>query len=276
MATDLYDDEVKVKHLLKADPFGQVITVYNKENNRARSLVEDPDDFFEHIYVDADGSLDVCGRHYSNLTIDKWFENNSNFAESLNSLLFFIEGYAGCGKSTLVQHILYEVLGNTNYEYSYYNYDIGLYPASSVDRQENGVDIIKYSILHGLKKQIVAIINTNDGRSIFDKFSLLMDDEDSLVKLDVTRQIRTRFGASRGFISSVRAVFGSENFSKHSAIDELKTVIEQQLEMLTTYQLLCVDYLWRLAQFLAVPEYYRKYMYVCYDNLDSIMNIDVL
>lgn len=276
MAIALYNDELKVKHVLKADSFGQIITVYNKENNKVRSLVEDPKDFFDHIYVDANGSLEVNGVHYNHLSIDQWFKDNNNFSEALNCLLFLVEGYAGCGKSTLVQHILYEILGNLNYGYSYYNYDIGSYPDNSTDDKIDSVQLIKYSILHGLKKQILTICRTREGKTVFNKFLMLMDDEDALAKLDATIKIKTSFGASRGFIASVEQLFNSERSSIDSAMTELEGVINAQLNMLTTYQMLCVDYLWRLAQYLSKPREYRKYMYVCYDNLDSIMNIDVL
>lgn len=276
MAIELYNDEIKVKHLLKADPFGQVINVHNKENNKTKSLVDDSDDFFSHIYVGASGALDINGNHYSDKTIDKWLEENDNFSGALNCLLFFVEGYAGCGKSTLVQHILYEVLGNLNYEYSYYNYDIGSYPDESIDDQKSSNDLIKYSILHGLKKQILTVLSTKGSRTIFNRFLLLMEDEDSLRKLDSSGNVRIKFGATKGFASSVATLFNCHDLQKHSAMKELEEVIAGQFEELTIYPLLCVDYLWRLAQYLAEPETYRKYMYVCYDNLDSIMNIDVL
>ncbi len=273
MAIELYNDEVKVKHLLKADPFGQDITVYNKENNdKAKSLVEDTDDFFSHIYKDASGTLDI-NNISRNLTIDRWLQKNNNFSNSLNCLLFFIEGYAGCGKSTLVQHILYKVLDNPNYEYSYYNYDIGAYSDDNVDIYD--MDVIKSSILIRLINQIITVLATKDGKNIFKKFLLLMEDEESLKNLDGTLQIRRKFGASQVFISSVNSALNN-TYNKQSKISDLKTSIEVQLDCFSTYQLLCIDYLWRLSQYLVDEKSYRKYMYVCYDNLDSIMNYDVL
>lgn len=273
MAIELYNDEVKVKHLLKADPFGQAITVYNKENNdKANNLVDDTDDFFAHIYKDASGTLNI-NNIKQNLTIDKWLEDNDNFSNSLNCLLFFIEGYAGCGKSTLVQHILYKVLDNPNYEYSYYNYDIGSYPDDNTDIYN--MNVIKSSILIRLVNQIIAILTTREGYNIFNKFLYLMEDEDSLKMLDGTLQIKRKFGTTQAFTSSVDSILNC-NYDKKSRISDLKTSMEMQLENLTTYQLLCIDYLWRLAQYLVDARSYRKYMYVCYDNLDSIMNYDVL
>lgn len=273
MAIELYNDEVKVKHLLKADPFGQVITVYNKENNdKAKNLVDDTDDFFSHIYKDANGTLDINNVR-RNLTIDKWLEENNNFSESLNCLLFFIEGYAGCGKSTLVQHILYKVLDNPSYEYSYYNYDIGSYPDDNSDIYN--MDFIKSSILSRLVNQIITVLATREGNNIFEKFLFLMEDEDSLKKLDGTLHIRRKFGTTQAFISSAMSALSSI-YDKQSRMGDLKISIEAQLENFSTYQLLCIDYLWRLAQYLVDARSYRKYMYVCYDNLDSIMNYDVL
>lgn len=275
MTIEVYNDELQVKHLLKADPFGQNITVHNRENNKVRNLVDDTNDFFEHIYVAPNGRLGLDGV-FHNKTIDDWLNENEKFSESLNCQLFFVEGYAGCGKSTLVQHILYEVLGNPNYDYCYYNYDIGSYFEDCEQDKENDSDLIKSSILFGLKKQIITILETKDSYAIFDRFLHLMRDEEAIVKLDGSRSIKTKFGTAAAFNVAVDSVLKSDATKRYSAIEELDLVMEGQLNILTTYQLLCVDYLWRLAQYLVSPESYRKYMYVCYDNLDSIMNIDVL
>ena len=275
MTTEIFNDELQVKHLLKADPFGQSIIVHNKENNRVINLVDDTNDFFEHIYVEPNGILGVDGV-FRNITIDKWLEENNNFSDFLNCQLFFVEGYAGCGKSTLVQHILYKVLNNPNYDYNYYNYDVGSYFDTGDVDKENGSDLIKYSISYGLKKQIIAILGTNEGQAIFNRFLCLMKDEEAIVKLDGSRQIKTRFGTAAVFTATVNIVLKSSGTERTPAIEELDSVIEEQLNRLSLYQLLCVDYLWRLAQYLVLPQFYRKCMYVCYDNLDSIMDIDVL
>ena len=285
MTVELFNDEVKVKHFLKADSFGQIITVYNKENNnKASTLVEDYCDFFDHIYEDATGELTINGVQTPK-NIDQLLNENNNFAENLNCMLFFIEGYAGCGKSTLVQHILYEVLDNHNYDYSYYNYDIGLYPEdlsiyssdNSSKNHDNEIDFIKYSVMIGLKKQIVDILDTSNGKNIFKSFLLLIDDDNSLEKLDATLRIKMNFAATRALNSAVNSVLNSKNIiEKNQKISDLKTVLDEQLKSLSTYQLLCIDYLWRLAQYLVDSMSYQKYMYVCYDNLDSIMNYDIL
>lgn len=276
MSVELYNDQIKVKHLLKADSFGQIITVYNKENNcKAIKLVEDTDDFFCHIYENATGGLCIDEVYY-NLTIDKWLKDNNYFSDSLNCLLFFIEGYAGCGKSTLVQYILYKILDNPNYEYSYYNYDIGSYPDNELGAQDCSVDFIKYSILHKLKNQIINIIRSEKNECIFENFLKIMNDENSLRKLDVTLKIRMNFGSTEAFKLAVKEMFKEKKLNDEKKISNLKIVLEEQLKTLNTYQLLCIDYLWRLAQYLSDTKFYRKYMYVCYDNLDSIMNYDLL
>lgn len=271
----LYSDELQVKHILKADPFGQAIVVYNKDkNNKEIDLVEDVEDFFSHIYVDASGKLNINGIN-SNQTIDDWLSGEKIFRDSLNCWLFFIEGYAGCGKSTLVQHILYTVLDNPNYEYSYYNYDVGTFPEDDLQNQDNSIDFIKYSILHGLKDQIVVILDKREGRDILDKFLFLISDDEAVQKLDRTLRIKKKFGIN--FVSAAEAILNNhDRHNKDKKIDALKMIMEEQLDQLSTYQLLCVDYLWRLSQCLVDFNTYRKYMCVCYDNLDSIMNYDLL
>lgn len=272
MAIELFNNEVRVKHFLKADPFGQIVTVYNKDDNfKAKRLVEDTSEFFLHIYNEATGYLTINNIR-TQVTIDEWLKQNHNFIDSLNCLLFLVEGYAGCGKTTLVQHILYQILKNHNYEYSYYNYDIGLYS----NDYSNEIDFIKYSILHGLKKQILKILNTNEGRNVFNNFLLLMKDEDTLKKLDSTLMIKMNFGTTKVFVSAVNSVLDRNIPKNELRINELQTIIEEQLKDFDLYQLLCIDYLWRLSQYLANPRSYIKYMYVCYDNLDSIMNYDIL
>lgn len=274
MTLELYHDEVKVKHLLKADSFGQMTTVYNRENNdRAIKLVEDIDDFFGHVYENASGGLFINGL-YRDLTIDKWLQENNYFSDSLNCYLFFVEGYAGCGKSTLVQYILYKVLNNQNYEYSYYNYDIGSYPENDLENQNT--DFIKYSILHKLKNQIVDYIDLQKSKQIFKIFFELMRDEELLKNLDSSLSIKMNFGATASFTCAVSSALECNNDKKEKIISDLTIIIEEQLKSLNTYQLLCVDYLWRLSQYFTDEKSYNKYMYVCYDNLDSIMNYDLL
>lgn len=271
----LYNDEIKVKHFLRADFFGQIISVCNKDNNhKIKELVEDTDDFFSHIYEDASGCLWINGQlRYE--TIDQWLKRNNNFNETLNCQLFFIEGYAGCGKSTLVQHILYSILDNPAYEYSYYNYDIGTFVEDCSD-SDCHINFIKYSILHTLKNQVIKVLEKKEGRNVFDQFQILLKDEESLKILDISLWIKMKFGATKSFLFAVKSIFDSDVEEREKHIEDLKTVMEEQMERLSTYHLLCIDYIWRLAQYLVHPHLYWKYMYVCYDNLDSIMNYNDL
>lgn len=266
-------NELQVKHLLKADPFGQVTTVINSDNSSENRLVEDAKDFFSHIYEEADGKI-VINDQEADYNIDKWLSLNNNFKDEPNCMLFFIEGYAGCGKSTLVQHILYTILDNQQYEYSYYNYDVGNFPEDNDFTNKKETNFIKSSIFFGLKNQIIHIFKNKNSKKIFEKFEMLMNDEKSLKSLDGSLEIGMKFGNSLAFLTAVKKIYKNEKNTENILL--LKRTIESQMENFNTYQLLCIDYLWRLAQYLADPKLFRKYMYVCYDNLDSIMNYDVL
>lgn len=167
-------------------------------------------------------------------------------------------------------------MNNKNYEYCYYNYDIGTYINDNKDSNKKTIDFIKSSICLGLKKQMVKIAKDKNGKEVFDKFQLLMSDEDSLIKLEATLTIKTNFGTTQTFTSTVDSIFGVAENIKLAQIKLLENTIYENLVRFDTYCLLCIDYLWRLAQYLANPKEYRKCMYVCYDNLDSITDFDVL
>lgn len=276
MNIELYDKELQVRHFLKADSFGQIITVNSSEcPNKTINLVEDTDDFFDHIYEPASGSLTIDGI-LRNTTIDQWLESNNKFAESLNCMLIFIEGYAGCGKSTLVQNLLYSLLENQNYDYSYYNYDIGVYPEDCEEAKEIDLDFIKHSILQGLKKQIIRVLNTSNGLRIFNYFKLLMCDEDAIKKLDASLRISIDFGTTKGLNSAVESLMRCKSTDKDEKIKDLKDLVDEQCKMFSVYQMLCIDYLWRLSQYLSNENAYKRHMFVCYDNLDNITNFDTL
>lgn len=284
MAETLRKDELQVKHFLKADAFGEVITICkNGDNSKGTiDLVEDTEDFFLHVYVNATGSITINGEEIDK-TLDEWISEDNIIANALNCKLIFIEGYAGCGKSTLVQHILYQLLENENYEYSYYNYDIGSYQddyfiknEKDEEKYNNETDFIKYSIICSLKKQMVKLLVSEEFKRIYDKFLILINDEKSISVLEATCKIKTEFGNTRVLRKSINLVLESEEVEREKNIQTLEKIIEAQLKDFNVYKLLCIDYLWRLAQYCANPKEYHKFMYVCYDNLDAIANIEVL
>lgn len=279
MAETLRKDELQVKHFLKADAFGEVITVCKSGNDSSEIiyLVEDTEDFFLHIYENATGNIMVNGNEIDK-TLDRWISEDNIIVNALNCKLIFIEGYAGCGKSTLVQYILYKLLKNKNYEYSYYNYDIGSYQDdyNVVKNDNNETDFIKYSIICSLKKQIIKLLDSYDFKKIYEEFSSLMNDENLLGILESTCKIKAEFGNTRVFKKGIQLVLESKRIEKEDYIKDLENIIEIQLQDFNVYQLLCIDYLWRLAQYCANPREYLKYMYVCYDNLDSITNFEIL
>lgn len=80
-------NKLQVKHLLKADPFGQNISVYNNDSGRQIDLVEDTDDFFSHIYINTSGNLIINDIEIQQ-TLEDWLIANNNFSEKLDCLLF--------------------------------------------------------------------------------------------------------------------------------------------------------------------------------------------
>lgn len=269
--TNIYREDVKIKHLLKADPFSQKITILDRNNNfHPHDLVEDTSDFFRHLYINANGQFfinnNLCDYSFEN------FMNRSDFSNPANCMLYIIEGYAGCGKSTLVQYILYTVFNQNNFEYSYYNYDIGARTADEKTVESQ----VKNSILINLLKQIFDIIEKENGIKILKKFFEIIDNDDLTNIIDSTRRIKTDFSNTKVVISTIDELEKCKDSKLKEKIFCAKRVFEGQLIQLDIYQLLCLDYLWRLSQYIISPTDYRKYMFVCYDNLDSIFDYNVL
>ena len=151
--------KVEIAHILKADSFAQQFVVDHPTQGQ-RNLIEGNEDFFKFIYSFPKNSIYVNNNEYVKDFIGRWL--NENILNPRNSLLLIIEGYAGCGKSTWVQSILYNIFGKQSYDYSYYNYNIGSHP-----NNEKTVNPIKESLITDLIEQMIRVLLSIDGRKVF-------------------------------------------------------------------------------------------------------------
>ncbi len=262
--------KITINNLLKADSFTQDYTVVDTLSaDNDRKLIENNQVFFEHIYEGKQHYLTINGEKYFGRKIDQWMRNEVE--ESKNSLLLIVEGYAGCGKSTWVQSFLYNHFGNENYNYSYYNYDVGTH-YSECDK----INPIKEFILNGLIEQMANVLLTKDGEEIFKVFKDLTI-HPRLKGLDVNRGLWMSFSNTESVNTSVEKLCRHPGNLESAKTDFFVSIYTQlQSEQFNTYRLLCLDYLWRLAQYIVNPNKYRNNLYVCYDNLDAIYNNNIL
>ena len=262
--------KVEIAHILKVDSFAQQFVVDHPTQGK-RNLIEGNEDFFKFIYSFPKNSIYVNNNEYAKDFIDRWL--NENILNPRSSLLLIIEGYAGCGKSTWVQSILYNIFGKQSYAYSYYNYNIGSHP-----NNEKTVNPIKESLIADLIEQMIRVLLSSDGRKVFEKFELLTKHKD-LKLLDYYTTIWNYFSSTLTIKSCVNRLLDLANTEDcNDAISDFRVCAYEQLtdNSFDVYRLLCVDYLWRLAQFITNPDKYRNNFYVCYDNLDAIYDNELL
>ena len=121
-------ENISLEDILRVDPFDQQVYIYDPVASVKCPMISDNREYFTQIYSKPLNNklevLDGAQHVHAELDIDEWFEDLDS---TKNSMVIFIEGYAGCGKSTFVQYLLVHQLKTYNYEYEYYNYDIGAY-----------------------------------------------------------------------------------------------------------------------------------------------------
>lgn len=124
------NDKIPVKSYLRADPHTQIYSIYDNNGNENNLVTEEMfwgNSLSESLYLDY---TKINGRSITisegivynetsqtrvNEYCDKWLSENL-YNVSTNKL-YVVQGYAGCGKTTLMRHILKsnDVLANTCY-----------------------------------------------------------------------------------------------------------------------------------------------------------------
>lgn len=187
-----------------------------------------------------------------------------------NSLAVFIEGYAGCGKSVFVQYLLKSQLNTFDYDNEYYNYDLGAH------FQHSGSNRIKDAIFESFLDQLATCV-IQGKLEIVEKFKEILLSK-YIRDLDTSREIFYNFSTSEIFDKAVNLLFENRLIdnreNKDRIIGTFRITLKKQLSSFSIEQVLAVDYIFRIARYLINPE--QRILYVCYDNMDAIENIDDL
>lgn len=256
-------EKVSINDLLKADPFGQEVLVrYPNESKPQR--VMNKEIFFNKIYVDVINNefkvMDGARNNKRSVNISLWMKEELNKTD--NSLVIFIEGYAGCGKTIFVQYLLKEQLNTLYYDYSYYNYDIGAYYENRDSHRI--VDAIRENFL----KQIANIILSGELR-VVDCFKKLLS-EDEIEYIDSSKKIFYDFSNTKAFSDAV------DNLTKYHEKPYFRAALQEQIKEFCCEQILAIDYLFRIAKYIVANGNDTAMLYVCYDNMDAIENFEEL
>ena len=258
-------NELEVKDILEADFHEHNIKIYD-ENNKILLEKITPDIYYDKLCVEP--------------KIHGGFKGLLNEIEKAkNSKVIFVEGYAGCGKSTLVNKIFYEIVskgkkGNYHYEdFNYklasscYNYNYGA--NTCPDSTDEVISLIRNTLVQNMIKVILKDVLDTNKPIVYYCFQKLVRNE-YIVKIDKGRTISNYLAQSDVLEKELKRLVRTRTLSTKN----LEKILSCQLEKLGIQLLLATDFLWRLVQYIVTSE--QSYLYVAYDNLDAIDAPEVL
>lgn len=144
-------ENITLNDLLTVDTHGEIIEIKDKHASTSYSLIPNRETFFHNnglfANVRNNGLFMIRGKNRQSISFDD-FLNKLNHMQ--DSCVVFFEGFAGCGKSTLVQYILSHQLQTYYYDYNFYNYDLEV-QNDVVTHDSNGRIIRSSSIFEAIK-----------------------------------------------------------------------------------------------------------------------------
>lgn len=259
-----------IANFLKADPFSEKVRARLPNYRKPVELIS-RGTFFNRIYADViDDSIQTLNEDrlpYQKIKLSEW---QGILGNTDNSLVVFIEGYAGCGKSVFVQYLLKSQLKTFDYDNEYYNYDLGAYFLNSKSNR------IKDAIFESFLDQLATCV-IQGKLDIIEKFKNILSSK-YIGDLDTSRQIFYKFSTTEIFDKAVNLLFENRLIDnkedQNRIIGTFRITLEKQLASFSIEQVLAVDYLFRIARYMINPE--QRILYVCYDNMDAIENFNDL
>lgn len=255
-------EDISLFDLLTVDTHGGEISIQDESENYPYSLIPSRTIFFSQdgLYADVEKNGMILLRNRKKpVDFDQLLKE---WDKSEESCVVLIEGFAGCGKSTLVQYILLKQLKTVKYDYSFFNYDLEA-QNNLIIHNEIGEVIKKSSIYEAIKKsffeQFMKTIKIN--KNIFMEFTSLLElckDYQPFNSLFYDYYDTDTYSE---IIAYVR-----EDIIKNEKLIS-KNLWKQTSQISSSECLLALDYLLRLSMY---KNRMLDKLYVCYDNLDAI------
>lgn len=247
---------------LKADPFCENVRIKFPDSKKSVELLNRRV-FFSRIYAEAiHNQIEIMNGaelEYHSVDLTNWA---ANLEETDNSLVIFIEGYAGCGKTVFVQNLLKNQLKTLDYDFSYYNYDIGAFYNNEESHR------IKAAIHECFLSQLAGCVVKNE-KKVLQCFSYLLAQE-TVSFLDNTNEIYYEFSSTRAYEDAISLL------QRNGDIPTFRSALREQMKNFSFEQILSLDYIFRIAKYMASENKDNRVLYVCYDNMDAIENFDDL
>lgn len=221
-------------------------------------------DFFNHIYAHPINEK-ICLK--SGLDQNYKYENYEEWIEKITtgltrSIVVFVEGYAGCGKSVFVQKVLSEIFPDLDYASNYYDYDCGTLVKEGIDKSVyNGTNRIRISILTHFINQYIKLYDTN--QAVLEKMEEFL--KQSQTQTYLNPDLHFRFLVTNAYKDAKNKLMQGNR-------DGFRNLIFDQLAPLSAQTIIYLDCIMRLAKY-TVDKNEPEALMICYDNLDAIEDI---
>lgn len=261
--------DITLYDLLTVNTHSDNISIRSDLENGSYNLIPSGQTFYgpNGLFAnpEEDGIVLCENNNKRNCNLDRLLEK---WDSDQGSCVVLIEGFAGCGKSTLVQYILVKQLKKFEYEYNFYDYDLETQNDILI-RDETGEIIKKSSIFEAIKKcfieQFMLIIKIN--KNIFRDFMKLLE---YCKEFPQFSSLYYDFYCTQTFDNICVNV--NESIEKNERIISIN--LWKQINTISSSEcILALDYLFRLTMY---KNRMMDKLYVCYDNLDAIEDAEDL
>lgn len=261
-------ENITLRDLLTVDTHGGAILIEDESARKSFNLIPDRHTFFAKLFAEVEQNGIKIIKNEKSTPI-----NLADFLRVLdnkrNSCVVFIDGFAGCGKSTLVQHILSKQLKTYEYSYSFYNYNLEAQNDILI-RDESGTIVRKSSIFAAIRKsfceEFVKIAMSNmDVIDCFYNLALKCKD------FQLFNDIYYDFANTNTFDEIMDSVHHGINSNNIKAVE--RKLFNQSEKLTSSICLLALDYILRISMYI---NYLQNKLYICYDNLDAIEDAEDL
>ena len=261
-------DDISLEDLLTVDTHGQELLFIDNTSSKQYKLC-DRQTFFSptglFADVEANGILIIKDGESSPTNLSHLLDaiNSKN-----HSSVVLIEGFAGCGKSTLVQYILSEQLKTYYYDDSFYDYNL------EAQNDLNVKDNEKSSIFEAIKKCFFKqyMKSLKENKSIIQTFNYLLLQCKSFQIFD---SLYFDFYITETYQEINQVINTPNNFTAEDYLTIETNLVKQSQQIKSSICIFALDSLLRIAIYNNNPGPSSK-LYLCYDNLDAIENANDL
>ena len=259
-------EDITLQDLLTVDTHGEIINIQDRFAAVPYELISNRQIFFNEVFaeVENNGLCRVLDERKKEIDLTEFLDT---LEKSKDSTVTLIEGFAGCGKSTLVQYILWNQLKTPNYDYYFYNYDLEAQNDIMI-HDESGNVIRKSSIFEAIKKSYV------------EQFVHMVEMNKEIVK-DI-RLLLEKCEYFQPFNSLYYDLYNTDTFMEilklidESAVENniiARNLFLQLGKITSSRNLLALDCILRLSMY---NHKIIEKLYICYDNLDAIEDAEDL